>query len=162
MRVSGGGLSGVSGKGGLHLRGIPFVAQQELRLCYKGSLMEQTYKPDIICHGTIILELKSVKEIAPEHQAQMHNYLRATGHRLGLIINFGHHPKVEIQRIAREGMQMNLPKRIMGRTDRDGCPLQGDNAWIARGDKLSSQNIITGSNHILFHIQIRRPVFPLS
>ena len=82
------------------MRGIPFVAQQELTLSCKGSLMEQTYKPDIICHGTIILELKSVKEIAPEHQAQMHNYLKATGHRLGLIINSGHHPKVVIQRIA--------------------------------------------------------------
>ena len=85
----------------LRLRGIPFVAQQELKLTYKGEALEQTYKPDIICYGQIILELKAVKALAPEHQAQMLNYLKATGHRLGLIINFGHHPKVEIERFAR-------------------------------------------------------------
>ena len=85
----------------LRLRGIPLVAQQELKLTYKGEALEQTYKPDIICYGQIILELKAVKALAPEHQAQMLNYLNATGHRLGLIINFGHHPKVEIERFAR-------------------------------------------------------------
>ena len=85
----------------LRRRGIPFVAQQELKLSYKGELLEQTYKPDIICFGQIILELKAVKAIAPEHQAQMLNYLKATGHRLGLIINFSHHPKAEIERFAR-------------------------------------------------------------
>ena len=85
----------------LRLHGIPFVAQQELKLTYKGEALEQTYKPDIICYGQIILELKAVKALAPEHQAQMLNYLKATGHRLGLIINFGHHPKVEIERFAR-------------------------------------------------------------
>lgn len=85
----------------LRSRGIPFVAQQELNLSYKGQLLEQTYKPDIICYGRIILELKAVKAIASEHQAQMLNYLKATGMRLGLIINFGHHPKTEIQRFVR-------------------------------------------------------------
>jgi len=85
----------------LRLRGIPFVAQQELKLSYKGEVLEQIYKPDIICHGQIILELKAVKAIAPEHQAQMLNYLKATGLRLGLIINFGHYPKTEIERFAR-------------------------------------------------------------
>ena len=85
----------------LRLRNIPFVAQSELTLSYKGMPLEQTYKPDIVCHNQIILELKAVKNIAPEHQAQMLNYLKATGFRLGLIVNFGHHPKVEIQRFAR-------------------------------------------------------------
>ena len=85
----------------LRLRGLPFVAQQELKLSYKGETLQQTYKPDIICYGQIILELKAVKAIAPEHQAQLLNYLKATGLRLGLIVNFGHHPKVEIQRLAR-------------------------------------------------------------
>ena len=85
----------------LRLRDIPFVAQGELTLSYKGMPLEQTYKPDIVCHHQIILELKAVKTIAPEHQAQMLNYLKATGFRLGLIVNFGHHPKVQIQRFAR-------------------------------------------------------------
>ena len=85
----------------LRLRGIPFVAQNELTLSYKGMFLDQTYKPDIVCHNQIILELKAVKTIAPEHQAQMLNDLKATGFRLGLIVNFGHHPKVEIQRFSR-------------------------------------------------------------
>ena len=85
----------------LTARGVPFVAQPELRLSYKGGLLEQTYRPDFICHGKIILELKAVKEIAPEHRAQVLNYLKATGLRLGLILNFGHHPKAEIERFAR-------------------------------------------------------------
>ncbi len=82
----------------LRLRNIPFVSQQELQILYKGIKLEQAYKPDIICHGQIILELKAVKSIAPEHRAQMLNYLKATGMRVGLIVNFGHHPKAEIER----------------------------------------------------------------
>jgi GxxExxY protein len=44
--------------------------------------------------------LKAVKELADEHRAQVHNYLKATGHRLGLLINFGHYPKLEYERIV--------------------------------------------------------------
>ncbi len=85
----------------LRLRGIPCVAQRELKLSYKGDPLAQTYKPDLICHGQIILELKAVKAIGPEHLAQMLNYLKATGLRLGLIINFGTYPNVEIKRVIR-------------------------------------------------------------
>jgi GxxExxY protein len=48
----------------------------------------------------IIVEIKAVKEFAPEHRAQIHNYLHATGYRLGLLINFGHYPKIEYERIV--------------------------------------------------------------
>jgi len=84
----------------LRLRGSPFVSQCELRLTYKGEPLTQTYKADLICHDKIIVELKAVKEIAPEHRAQVFNYLKATGLRLGLLVNFGHHPQVEIERIV--------------------------------------------------------------
>ena len=83
------------------LRGIPFVAQPELKLIYKGEELVQSYRPDFICCGQILVELKAVKSIAPEHQAQLLNYLKATGLRLGLIVNFGHFPQVEIERFAR-------------------------------------------------------------
>ena len=79
---------------------IPFVAQSELKLSYKGELLQQTYKPDLICYGKIIVELKAVKEIAPEYKAQVFNYLKGSGLRLGLLVNFGHYPKVEIERIV--------------------------------------------------------------
>jgi len=80
--------------------GIPFVAQQELFLSYKGERLSQAYKPDFICYGKIIIELKAVKETCNEHRAQVHNYLKATGYELGFLVNFGHFPKVEIERIV--------------------------------------------------------------
>lgn len=81
-------------------RQLPFVAQKELVLSYKGEQLAQTYKPDFICYGKIIVELEAVKEIAPEHKAQLLNYLKATGLKLGLLVNFGAYPKAEIVRIA--------------------------------------------------------------
>jgi GxxExxY protein len=84
----------------LSTRGIPFVAQPDLTLAYKGKPLRQTYKPDFICFGKIILELKAVKETGAEHKAQVINYLKATGIKLGLLINFGTHPKVAIARLA--------------------------------------------------------------
>ena len=81
-------------------RVIPFVAQEALELIYKGEPLKQTYKPDLICYGKIIVELKAVKEIAPEHKAQVINYLKVTHLKLGLLINFGSHPKVQIERFV--------------------------------------------------------------
>jgi len=83
----------------LKRRSIPYVAQQELRLTYKEEILLQTYKPDLICFGKIIVELKAVKEIAPEHKAQILNYLKASRLRLGLLINFGSHPQAQIERL---------------------------------------------------------------
>jgi GxxExxY protein len=80
---------------------IPFVSQRELVLHYKGVQLTQTYKPDFICFEHIIVELKAVKELASEHRAQIHNYLKATGLELGLLVNFGHYPKAEIERIVK-------------------------------------------------------------
>ncbi len=85
----------------LELQEIPFLEQQELDLTYKGRRLKQKYKPDFICFGKIILEIKSVKALTDEHRAQVHNYLKATGYRLGLLVNFGHHPQVEWERIVR-------------------------------------------------------------
>lgn len=82
------------------LQGIPMVSQPELTLTYKGMPLEQTYKPDFICDHKILVEIKAVKELADEHRAQVHNYLKATGMKLGFLVNFGHHPKVEIERIV--------------------------------------------------------------
>ena len=85
----------------LSLLGIPFRAQTDLELTYKGRRLKQRYVPDFICYDQIILELKAVTALADEHRAQIHNYLKATGHRLGLLVNFGHYPKLEYERIVR-------------------------------------------------------------
>jgi GxxExxY protein len=79
---------------------IPFVSQPELKIIYKGEPIEQIYKPDFICYNKIVIELKAAKELAPEHKVQTFNYLKASGLKLGMLINFGHYPKVEIVRIA--------------------------------------------------------------
>jgi len=79
---------------------IPFAAQVPLKLFYKGDPLKQGYVPDFICCGKIILEIKAVKKLTDEHRAQLINYLKATGIKLGFLINFGHHPGIEIERIA--------------------------------------------------------------
>ena len=79
---------------------IVFRPQSELALRYKDRLLEQKYKPDFICFDKIIVEIKAVKELTSEHQAQVHNYLHATGHKLGILVNFGHYPNVEYERIV--------------------------------------------------------------
>jgi GxxExxY protein len=86
----------------LRLRGVPFIAQKPLALEYKSCPLRAEYKPDFICYEKIILELKAVSELADEHRAQVQNYLKATGFKLGLLVNFGHYPKVEIERIVAE------------------------------------------------------------
>jgi GxxExxY protein len=81
-------------------RGIPFEASKPLALRYSDHLLKQTYVTDFICFGKIIIELKAVRTIAPEHRAQVINYLRATDMKLGLLINFGASPRSEIERFA--------------------------------------------------------------
>lgn len=85
-------------------RGIPFSAQSELHLIYKGMPLKQSYKPDFICYGKIIIELKAIKQVATEHKAQLINYLKATGIALGLLVNFSTYPHAEIIRL------INLPR----------------------------------------------------
>jgi GxxExxY protein len=84
----------------LHNRGVPFVARPELRLTYKGSALNRTYTPDLICYSAIIVELKALKELAPQHEAQAMNYLKATGMKLALLINFGSSPKATVKRFV--------------------------------------------------------------
>ena len=84
-----------------HRQNIPFISQPEIELFYKQEKLQQIYKPDLVCYGKIIIELKAVKEICNEHRAQLHNYLKATGLQLGFLINFGHYPKASIERIVK-------------------------------------------------------------
>ena len=84
----------------LETRDIPFVAQPKLALEYKARKLKTEFCPDLICFEKMIVELKAVSAITDAHRAQVHNYLRATNMKLGLLVNFGHYPKVEIERIA--------------------------------------------------------------
>ena len=85
----------------LALQQIPFQRKVHLLLQYKGRPLRQKYIPDFICYGKIIVELKAVSAILNEHRAQVHNYLKATGYKLGLLINFGSFPNLVFERIVR-------------------------------------------------------------
>jgi GxxExxY protein len=80
---------------------IAFEAHPRLALAYKGRLLKQVYTADFVCLGKIIVELKAVSALADEHRAQVHNYLRASNLKLGLLVNFGHYPQVQSERIVR-------------------------------------------------------------
>ncbi len=106
----------------LELQGIPFVAQPILEMEYKGRILEQNFRPDFICFGKIIIEIKSLALLADAHRAQTLNYLNATRYDLALLVNFGHFPKLEYERIANQvnrGTQSNIYKRLAERDDFD-------------------------------------------
>ncbi len=84
----------------LGLQQIPFEAQTTLTLDYKGRTLQTTYEPDFVCFGKVIIEIKAVSTIVDEHRAQLLNYLNATGLPVGLLVNFGHYPKLEHERLA--------------------------------------------------------------
>jgi GxxExxY protein len=79
---------------------IPAIAKPALTLSYRGRTLLQTYQADFVCYGKIIVELKAVSALVDEHRAQLLNYLHATGFQLGLLVNFGHHPRLEYERIV--------------------------------------------------------------
>jgi GxxExxY protein len=81
-------------------RNIPCQPLVDLTLSYKGIRLNQLYRADFICYEKIIVEIKAVKEVGDIHRAQVFNYLKATGIRLGLLVNFGHHPKATVERIV--------------------------------------------------------------
>jgi GxxExxY protein len=83
------------------LQSIPFVPQPRQQLEYKGRVLRCEFQPDFICYGKIVVELKALSALCDDHRAQVHNYLKATRHRVGLLMNFGHYPGVEIERIVR-------------------------------------------------------------
>jgi len=81
-------------------QGIEFLAQKEIGLSYKGQPLKQAYRADFVCYGKVIVEIKAVSVLTDEHRAQLMNYLRATGIKVGLLINFGHYPGVEHERFV--------------------------------------------------------------
>jgi len=81
-------------------QGIPARALVSLALSYKGRKLKKTYEADFFCHDKVLVELKAVSGLTDEHRAQVQNYLHATGLRVGLLVNFGHYPKVEHERFV--------------------------------------------------------------
>ena len=82
----------------LRHRAIPFEAQKELTICYKEHTLEKKYIPDFVCFGQIIAELKVCQCLQGHEVAQLINYLKATGCRVGLLLNFGSPVRLEWRR----------------------------------------------------------------
>jgi GxxExxY protein len=82
----------------LHLRDISVEAQKEIKVSYKGEEVG-SYYADIVVNNEMILELKAAEYLNRLHEAQILNYLKATGFKLGLLINFGKE-KVEYKRLV--------------------------------------------------------------
>jgi GxxExxY protein len=79
---------------------LPYESQVNIPLSYRGISLKHSYIPDLLCFGKIIVELKAVKILTDEHRAQVLNYLKASGLQLGLLVNFGHYPGLEWERIV--------------------------------------------------------------
>jgi len=80
---------------------IPAVSEPQLQISYKGRTLKRSCKPDFVCYGKIIVELKAVSSLTDEHRAQVLNYLKATGFELGLLVNFGKDGELQWERIVR-------------------------------------------------------------
>jgi len=81
--------------------GIPFEAQKPLRISYKGKTLNKEYFADLVCFGQIIVELKALERLSGNEAAQILNYLKATGLKVGVLINFGSHGKLEWKRYVK-------------------------------------------------------------
>ena len=82
----------------LRARQIPFVSQPKLVLHYKGQPLQKEYVADLLVYDSLVVELKALDQLRPREEAQLINYLKATGKKVGLLINFGAHPKLQWER----------------------------------------------------------------
>lgn len=81
-------------------RSVPNVAQPELQLRYKRKTLKKKYVPDFVCFDEVVVEIKAMKALTEVEEAQLLNYLRATGKRVGVLINFGARGRLEWKRMV--------------------------------------------------------------
>ena len=82
----------------LTTRNVPYRREVDLPVWYKGRLLDCHYRADFICFGEVIVELKALTRLGGPEEAQLMNYLKATGFSIGLLLNFGG-PRLEYQRL---------------------------------------------------------------
>jgi GxxExxY protein len=70
-------------------RALPYRSQPLIQISYKGCVLSKTYQADFICYGDVIVEIKALNKLSGTEQGQIINYLKATGYKTGLLINFG-------------------------------------------------------------------------
>ncbi len=82
------------------LRGIHVEREVPIPITYKQHILNRRYSADFICCDVLVLELKTVSALTGEHRAQLINYLHAANRRVGLLVNFGHFPGLEWERLV--------------------------------------------------------------
>ena len=82
----------------LSLREIPFQSKRELDVFYKDRRLDTHYRPDLVVYGAIIVELKAISDLAPDHEAQLFNYMRIARQQVGYLVNFGKKGDLEWKR----------------------------------------------------------------
>jgi GxxExxY protein len=85
----------------MEMRGIPFQSQCLLKIQYKGRVLKKEYCADFLCFGEVIVEIKAMKVLTTREEAQLLNYLKATGKRVGILINFGDPGRLDWKRLVR-------------------------------------------------------------
>lgn len=83
-----------------HARILPFTPQPVLQIRYKEHILKKEYIPDFIFFDKIIVEIKALDKLSGKEESQILNYLKATGYKVGVLINFGSHPKLEWKRFV--------------------------------------------------------------
>ena len=85
----------------LTARDIPFEAQKRIRVRYKEHTLTRDYFADLVCYDQVIVEIKALSRLSGKEEAQTLNYLKATGFKLGILLNFGSHGKLEWTRLVK-------------------------------------------------------------
>lgn len=82
------------------LRSIPFRSQERFVIDYKGHILDREYVADFFCFDQVIVEIKAESALSPVDYAQVINYLKVSGCRVGLIFNFGSHGRLEWRKLV--------------------------------------------------------------
>ena len=93
---------------------IPFDAQRPLKMSYKGREIEKRYVVDFVCFDSVLVEIKATSRLTREHRAQTLNYLHAGDFDIGLLVNFGHYPKLEHDRFLNRRLSNSTTTVSMG------------------------------------------------
>jgi GxxExxY protein len=104
----------------VNARKISSRAIQEIRIKYKGRELKKFYIADLICYDKIIVEIKAMDKLTLREEGQLINYLKATGMKVGVLINFGHYPSLEWKRLV---FTREPPSRPTTRTLREDEPI---------------------------------------
>ena len=94
---------------------ILYEAQKEFHPEYRQRRLKKTFAPDFVCYDKIIVEIKACTKLINDHCAQTLNYLNATKLQLGILVNFGHYPKLEYERFVLG--ENGLRKRRLARNE---------------------------------------------